>query len=119
MGNTIHFITIILCILSTNVQAQGKKDQIIGVWDTGKANVEVHKEGNAYLGNPINSKGERNDQIEVLNLTYTDGKWVGKIYSKKRGRLLDVECQIKGETLLLEVSTRLRTVGLEWARVLQ
>lgn len=119
MGNTIHFITIILCILSANVQAQGKKDQIIGVWDTGEAKVEIHKEDNTYLGNPINSKGEQNDNVEVLHLTYTEGKWVGKIYSKKRGRLLDVECQVKGDTLLLEVSTRLRTVGLEWARVHQ
>lgn len=117
MGNTIHLITIILCILSTNVQAQDKKDQIIGVWDTGEAKMEIHKEGNAYLGNPINSKGELNDQIEVLNLTYKDGKWVGKICSKKRGKLLDVECQVKGDTLILEVSTRLRIVGLEWARV--
>lgn len=117
MRNTIHFITIILCILSTNVQAQGKKDQIIGVWDTGEVKVEIHKEGNTFLGNPINSKGERNDQIEVLKLTHTNEKWIGKIYSKKRARLLDVECQVKGDTLLLEAKTRLRTVGLEWARV--
>lgn len=117
MGNTIHFITIIQCILSTNVHAQNKKDQIIGVWDTGEAKVEIHKEGNAYLGNPINSKGDRNDQIEVLNLTYTDGKWVGKIYSKKRGRLLDVECQVKGDKLLLEVNTPLMTHNLQWGRI--
>lgn len=120
MRNIIHLFTITLCVLSTNVFAQDKQDkqdEIVAVWDTGETKVEIYKEDNAYLGNPINSEGERNQQIEVLKLEYKEGKWVGKIYSKKRGRLLDVVCEVKGDKLLLEVSARFITGNLEWSQV--
>ncbi len=115
-----QLITIAFFVLSTNFFAQDKQDQqneIVAVWITAdETKIEFYKEGNVYLGNPINSKGERNTKIEVLNLEYTNGKWVGKIYSKKRGKLLDVECLVEGDNLLLEVTTRFISTELEWNR---
>ncbi|WP_110356440.1 hypothetical protein [Arenibacter sp. ARW7G5Y1] len=120
MKNMNQLITIAFFVLSTNFFAQDKQDQqneIVAVWITAdETKIEIYKEGNVYLGNPINSKGERNTKIEVLNLEYTNGKWVGKIYSKKRGKLLDVECLVEGDNLLLEVTTRFISTELEWNR---
>lgn len=117
MRNIIHLITITLFVLSNNLFAQDKQDEIVAVWDTGETKVEIYKAGNTYLGNPINSDGKRNTEIEVLNLEYKEDKWVGKIYSKKRGRLLDVECLVEGDKLLLEVNARFITADLEWSQV--
>lgn len=115
-----YLITITFFVLSTNLFAQDKQDQqdeIVAVWITAdETKVEIYKEGNTYLGNPINSEGERNTEIEVLDLEYKEDKWVGKIYSKKRGRLLDVECQVEGDKLLLEVTARFISADLEWSR---
>ncbi|KYG72378.1 hypothetical protein [Roseivirga echinicomitans] len=116
MKNIKHLFTIALCFISTLLLAQDKQDEIIAVWDTGEAKVEIYKVDERYIGNPINPEGKRNTEIEVLNLTYEDGKWVGKIYSKKRGRLLDVECQLKEDKLLLEVTARFVSAELEWVK---
>ncbi|MFL9837002.1 hypothetical protein ABS768_05790 [Flavobacterium sp. ST-75] len=117
MKNSIHLITIILLVMSTHLFAQNKQDEIVAVWDTGEIKVEIYKKDRKYIGNPINSEGERNQQIEVLNLEYKEGKWVGKIYSKKRGRLLDAQCQVKGDKLLIEITARLISANLKWSRV--
>lgn len=119
MGNTKYFITIALLALSTSLFAQDKQDQqddIVAVWKAEETKVEIYKEGDRYLGNPISPEGERNTEIEVLNLKYNEGKWVGKIYSKKRGRLLDVACHVEGDKLLLEVTARFFSTDLEWSR---
>ncbi|TRX54883.1 hypothetical protein FNH22_19200 [Fulvivirga sp. M361] len=111
-----HLFAITLWVLSTHLFAQDKQDEIIAVWDTGERKVEIYKVDERYIGNPINSEGERNQEIEVLNLQYKEGKWVGKIYSKKRGRLLNVACQVEGDKLLLEVTARFISADLEWTR---
>lgn len=117
MKNIIHLFTVTLCVISTHLFAQDKQDEIIAVWDTGERKVEIHKVDESYIGNPINPEGERNPEIEVLNLQYREGKWVGKIYSKRRGRLLDVVCQVEGDELLLEVNGRFISADLKWFRV--
>ena len=117
MKNIILLFTITLCVISTHLFAQDKQDEIIAVWDTGEKKVEIYEVDKRYIGNPINPEGERNPEIEVLNLQYKEGKWVGKIYSQRRGRLLDVECQVEGDKLLLEVNARFISADLEWARV--
>lgn len=106
-----------LCIISTLLFSQDKQDEIIAVWQTQEAQVEIYKVGDRYIGNPINPEGERNTEIEVLNLKYEKDKWVGKIYSKKRGRLLDVVCQLEADKLLLEVTARFVSADLEWTKV--
>lgn len=120
MRNRFHIITIAFIALSTNFFAQDKQDiqdEIVAVWITAdKTKIEIYKEGTIYLGNPINMEGERNTKIEVLNLEYKEGKWVGKIYSKKRGKLLDVECQVEGDNLFLEVTARFISADLAWSR---
>ena len=120
MRNMNHLITIVLFVLSTSLFAQDKQDQqdeIVAVWITeDETKVEIHKEGDTYLGNPISPEGERNTEIEVLNLKYKEGKWVGKIYSKKRGRLLDVECQVEGDILHLEITARFISADRQWSR---
>ena len=117
MKNIIHLFTLTFCVMSTHLFAQDKQDEIIAVWDTGESKVEIYKADDRYLGNPVNEEGERNPEIEVLNLQYKEGKWVGKIYSEKRGRLLDVACQVEGDKLLLGVTARFISLDLEWARV--
>ncbi len=112
-----YLFTTTFWVTSTQLFAQDKQNEIIAVWDTGERKVEIHKVGERYIGNPVNPEGERNPEIEVLNLEYKEGKWAGKIYSKKRGRLLDVECQIEGDKLLLEVTARFISLDLEWTRV--
>jgi hypothetical protein len=117
MRNMNQLITIVLFILSTSLFAQDRQDEIVAVWKAEETNVEIYKEGNIYLGNPINAEGKRNTEIEVLNLKYKESKWVGKIYSKKRGRPLDVECQVEGDTLHLEVTAHFISADLVWSRV--
>ncbi|MBC3846297.1 hypothetical protein H8K90_07895 [Winogradskyella echinorum] len=103
--------------MSCHLFAQDKEDRIIAVWDTGEAKVDIYKSDKMYIGHPLNSKGERNDKIEVLNLKYKEGKWVGKIYSKKRGKLLDVKCKVEDDKLLLEVTARFISTNLQWSQV--
>lgn len=109
--------TIALCVVSTHLFAQDKRDEIIATWETQEAQVEIYSVGDHYIGNPINSEGKRNTGIEVLNLKYEKENWVGKIYSKKRGRLLDVVCQLEGDKLLLKVTARFVSADLEWSKV--
>lgn len=116
MRNMNHLITIVLFVLSTSLFAQDRQDEIVGVWKAEETNVEIYKEANIYKGNPINAEGERNTEIEVLNLKYKEGKWVGKIYSKKRGRLVDVECQVEGDILHLEITARFISADRQWNR---
>ncbi|SNR39494.1 hypothetical protein SAMN04488009_1346 [Maribacter sedimenticola] len=115
-----HLITISFFVLSINFFAQDKQDEqneIVAVWITpDEIKVEIYKEGTRYIGSPINSEGERNTEIEVLNLEYKEGKWSGKIFSKKRERLLDVECQVEGDKLHLEVTARFISADLQWSR---
>nr|WP_308992710.1 hypothetical protein [Mariniflexile sp. KMM 9835]MDQ8212272.1 hypothetical protein [Mariniflexile sp. KMM 9835] len=103
--------------MSTHLFAQDKQEDIVAVWDAGEAKVEIYKKDERYIGNPINSEGNRNQQIEVLNLEYKEGKWIGKLYSRKGNRLLDVVCEVKEKKLHLEVSTRFATRILEWKQV--
>lgn len=112
-------ITIFLLVTSIQLFAQDKQDEIVAVWDAGETKVEIYKVDEKYIGNPTNSEGERNQQIEVLNLEYKNGKWIGKLYSRKRNRLLDVVCDLKEDKLHLEVNTRLATRVLEWSQVTQ
>lgn len=117
MKKVTYLFTITLCVLSTHLFSQGKQDEIIAVWDAGETQVEIYKADEKYIGNPINSEGERIQQIELLNLEYQNGKWVGKIYSKRRNRTLDVECQVEGDKLLLEVNAGRFSRDIEWSRV--
>ncbi len=117
MRNIIYLFAITLCVISTHLFAQNNKDEIIATWETKEAQVEIYKVDDRYIGNPINSEGERNTEIEVLNLEYKNSKWVGKIYSKKRGRILDVSCQVEGNKLLLEVTARFVSTDLEWTKI--
>lgn len=109
--------TMILSVISIQAFAQDSQDDIIAIWETPEARVEIYKADGRYIGNPINSEGQRNQQIEVLNLEYEDGKWVGKIYSKRRDRSLDVVCNVKGDRLLLEISAGRISRDLEWTRI--
>lgn len=107
---------IALCIVSTYSFGQDRQDEIVAIWETREAKVEIHKVKDRYIGNPINPEGERNREIEILNLEYKNSKWVGKIYSKRRDRTWDVVCEIKGDKLLLEVDAGRMSRDLEWTR---
>lgn len=108
---------ITLCILSSISFAQDKQDDIVAVWDAGETKVEIYKVDEKYIGNPINTEGERNSEIEILNLEYKKGKWVGKIYSKRRNKLFDAECEVEGDVLFVKVDAGLRTRKFEWSKV--
>ena len=117
MKNISHLFTITFCVISAHLFAQDKQDEIIAIWETREAKVEIYKAEERFIGNPINSEGKRNQQIELLNLEYENGKWVGKIYSKRRDRMWDVVCVIKGDKLLLAVDAGRMSRDLEWTRV--
>ena len=104
------------CIISFQLFASEKQDAIIAVWNTGEVNVEVYKSNERYIGNPVNSEGKLVKEVEILNLEFKNGKWVGKIYSKKRDRLMNVECLVKGGKLYLTVSAGIASKELEWIR---
>ncbi len=105
-----------LFILSFNLNAQNEKDKIIGVWTTRDAQIEIYKIDNVYIGIPIDSKGEKHPERQILNLEYKKDKWVGKIYSRKRDKTLDVACEVEEDNLLLEVSAGFISRNLEWTR---
>jgi len=111
-----HYLVISLSIITSKGFAQDDQDQIIGFWDTGKAKVEIYESDGRYIGNPINPEGARNEQIEILNLEYKDRKWLGQIFSVERKKRMDVICEVKGETLKLEVKAGFMTRDLEWTR---
>nr|WKN40296.1 hypothetical protein K4G66_16515 [Tunicatimonas sp. TK19036] len=117
MKTIIHGFTMTLCVLSTHLFAQNKQDEIVAVWDTGEAKVEIYHVDDRYIGNPINAEGERNPDIEILNLEYKEGKWVGTIYARRKNKRLDVECQVEGDVLHLEVDAGLLSRELEWLQV--
>ncbi len=110
-------ITLLLCVVSVPLLAQNKSDAIIGIWSTGDKDIEVVKTNNKYIGNPVNADGTKNTAAKVLDLVYKDGKWVGKIHSKERKRYYEVECEVKGSELLLEISAGFMTKNLEWTRI--
>lgn len=99
MAANVITLTVSLSVISTQVFSQDTQDQIIAIWETREAKVEIYKVDGRYIGNPINSEGQRNQQMEVLNLEYKNGKWVGKIYSKRRNRSMDVVCKLEGDKL--------------------
>lgn len=117
MTKIIYSTIITLYLLSCVSFAQDKQDDIIAVWNADETKVEIYKVGENYIGNPINAEGERNTEIEILNLEYKKSKWVGKIYSKRRSKLFDVECQVKGDVLLVKVDAGFRSRTLEWSKV--
>ncbi|UII31447.1 hypothetical protein LVD17_24450 [Fulvivirga ulvae] len=106
----------ILCVISTNLSAQDKQDEIIGVWNTRDAQIEIYKADDKYIGVPIDSKGERYPERKILHLEHKNDKWVGKIYSRERNRSLDVICEVEDNKLLLEVSAGRISRNLEWTR---
>ncbi|MEO9871788.1 hypothetical protein [Ekhidna sp.] len=116
MKNFIILLGIAICIISNHLAAQNKQDLIIGVWDTRDAQIEIYKIDNKYKGIPIDSKGEKHPERQILNLEYKKDKWVGKIYSRKRDKTLDVACEVEGDKLLLEVSAGFVSRDLEWTR---
>lgn len=117
MIKIIYSTIVTICILSITLFAQDKQDEIIAVWEADETKIEIYKVDERYIGNPINSDGERILEIEVLNLEFEKDKWVGKIYSKKRDRLLNVECEVKGDKLLVKVKARFGSRTLEWPKV--
>lgn len=116
MKNLITLFGIALCILSFHLPAQENQDQIIGIWDTQDAQIEIYKIDDRYIGIPIDSKGEKHPERQILNLEYKKGQWVGKIYSRRREKTLDVTCNLQGNKLLLEVSAGYISRNLEWTR---
>jgi uncharacterized protein (DUF2147 family) len=107
---------IALCVISSHLFAQDKQDEIVAIWETPEAKVEIHQVKNRYIGNPINPEGEKNQEIDILNLEYKNGKWVGKIYSMKRDKTWPVVCEIKGDKLLLMINAGRVSRDLEWIK---
>jgi uncharacterized protein (DUF2147 family) len=107
----------LVCLNAFHLLAQDKKDDIIGKWNTGENTVEIYYHDGRYIGNPLDNNGKLNEDIEILNLEYNQGRWTGKIYAVKRKRLLDTSCKVKGDTLYLEVKAGRSTRDMEWTRV--
>ncbi len=114
MRKIVMLLNLVLFLFSKQLFSQNRQDEIIATWQTQEAQVEIYQLNKQYIGNPINTRGERNTEIEILNLVYEKDKWIGKIYSRKRDKTFDVECEVKGDTLLLKVRAGFATRNLEW-----
>lgn len=107
-----------LFIIARASTAQNNPDAITGTWDADERTVEVYKSGVRFIGNPIGPDGNRIEKVEILNLEYKDGKWMGKLYAEKRDRTFDVECEMENASkLLLEVDLGMISKGFEWTRI--
>ena len=110
-------LSLILLYFPIISSAQNQQDDIVRLWDADKAQVEVYKSEDRYIGNPLDKEGQRVEQIEMLNLEFKDGKWVGKIYAKKRDRYFDVVGDVKGDKLHLTIDAGFKSKDVEWTRV--
>ena len=117
MKSVITLLGIALSVVSVHPFNRNKQDEIIGVWQTHDAQVVIHRIEKRYIGNPVNPDGEKNQKIEILNLEYQDGKWIGKIYSVKKDKTFNVTCEVAGDKLLLEVHAGFVSAELEWTRI--
>ncbi|NJL12374.1 MAG: hypothetical protein HC913_04830 [Microscillaceae bacterium] len=106
-----------LLLLAEVSFAQNNQDAIVGTWDANERKVEIYKSGERFIGNPIGPDGKRMDKVEILNLEYKDGKWVGKLYAEKRDRLLEVVCEVKDNKLFLDVDGGVVSKKAEWTRI--
>ena len=112
-------LTAFVLMLTMISMALGQ-DEITGTWLTQQQNskVEIYKNGTGYFGKivwlerPTDKNGkpvtDRNNPDKSLkgrpimgldmlqDLQYQEGKWVGKIYSPKRGLTLDAELIVEG-----------------------
>lgn len=107
----------LLLLLAEVSSAQSDQDAIVGTWDASERKVEIYKSGERFIGNPIGPDGTRMDKVEMLNLEYKDGKWVGKIYVEKRDRSFEVVCEVQDNKLLLNVDGGAISKKMEWTRI--
>jgi len=97
--------------------AQSGEDAIVGNWNAKAMKVEVYKSGDRYIGNPLGPDGKRNEEVEILNLTYKDNQWVGQLFAVKRERLFDVVCEVEGEKIVLNIDAGVVSREVEWTRI--
>ena len=133
----ILFVTMTLALLNT----ANAQDEILGEWvaNEGKTIVEVYKtaEGDyagkvVWLEQATNEDGEpykdrknpdkklRDREILGLdlleNLEYKEGKWLGTLYSPKKGRTVDAELSVNGKDLDIKVFFRSFSRKVVWTR---
>ena len=82
-------ILMIITVASADSFSQNNSDAIISVWDTDKGLVEIYQNNDSFIGNPIDANGNKNKQVEILKLVYSDSEWKGKIYNKKKNKVFD------------------------------
>lgn len=117
MKYLVHILFLTALVLADKSLAQENPDAIIGHWDADNKTIEVYKSGDKFIGNPISPEGNRIEKIQVLNLTYADKKWVGKLYSKKKDRRFDVVCQVIDDKMLVKVNAGFVSKEVEWTRL--
>ena len=105
-----------MLLIAGTTFAQTTADKIIGTWNTGEGMLKVQKEGQRYIGHGIKPDGSLGT-VEILNVEYKKDHWEGELYSKKKERTLDAECELHSNQLLVPVSAGWVSKELEWTRV--
>jgi len=98
----------------------GNEPAIVGTWKMSEENIEVEitQDGDVCTGVVVEAPKEGAIGTEILrDLKEKNGKWEGKLYAIRKGRLVDVEIVPSGDELDLEVSAGFRSKSMTWTRV--
>lgn len=123
---TLAFLILTLSAGKVLAQSTDNADAIRGVFlnkDSGRK-IEVYKENNQYFGK-ITELGKEGGKAQVgtivlKNLTYTEGKWSGKVYAPKRDSDYPVVITLPDPgTMSIRVNAGIITRTLTWKRVQQ
>lgn len=123
-----RILGLILLLSAGGVLAQstGNADAILGIFrnnDSGRK-IEVYKENNQYFGK-IKEVGKEGGAAQVgtivlKNLTYSEGRWSGKVYAPNRGSDYPVVITLPDTgTMAVRVSLGIISRTGSWKRVQQ
>jgi len=97
-----------------------KEPAIVGTWKMSEENIEVEiiQDGDVCTGVIVKAPKEGAVGTEILrDLKEKKGKWEGKLYAIRKGRLVDVVIVPKEDELDLEVSAGFVSKSMSWKRV--
>ena len=89
-----------------------------GVWLTGEENtkIETYQKEGAWYGKIVssdNSKAKIGNDI-LRGFRHEDGKWKGKLFAAKRGKILDAVIEPTEDDLTITVSAGFFTKTIVW-----
>ena len=109
---------LMICGSVAIANAQEEADDILGKWEGRNGTVEISKVDDKYIGHPIDSDGTKDEDVEMLSVTYGSDNWTGQLYIQQRDTHADVECKLDDEgNLVLNVSMGFMKREVTWNRL--